>query len=138
MYKLDSNFDRPSFPAVIHLFLLHHLMVHVCSVFGDTIVFSKSKKPLLCNLSGQKKAYLPVPAHREALPLFPSYACQTLFPYSAVFIAQRLVGVQSLSISSVHFSSHTCCGQAFWTRQPVSLSGRSQLPLLGLREGEGP
>lgn len=37
IYKLDSNIDRPSFPAVTHLFMLHHLMVHVHSLFGASV-----------------------------------------------------------------------------------------------------
>lgn len=82
IHKLDGNFNKASFPAVFHLLILHHLMVHACSLFEASVV-------LFCELLGSKSHSAIFLArethlyqfldHREALPLFPFHACQILF-----------------------------------------------------------
>lgn len=81
--KLDRNFDRPPFPAAIHLFMLHHLTVYVHSLFGDSVVIFgellSPKSPSLAIFPVREKHLYWCLGHREPLPLFPFQTCQTLF-----------------------------------------------------------
>lgn len=81
--KLDSNFNRPPFPAALHLFMLHHLMVSVHFLFGDMLLFFgellSPKSPSLAIFPVRQKHLYWCPGHREPLPLFPFRACQTVF-----------------------------------------------------------
>jgi len=88
IYKLDGNFDRQSSPAVIHLIVLHHLMVHIRSLFGASVVLLgelwSPKSPFSAVfLVSQKHLYRSL-GYREALPLFPFCAHQTLFTLFSV------------------------------------------------------
>lgn len=83
IYKLNGNFDRPSFQAVIHLFMLRHLMVRVHCLFGASVVLLgellSPKSPFSAIFLVREKHLYQSLRHREALPLFPFLAHQTLF-----------------------------------------------------------
>lgn len=62
--KLDGNFNRPPFPAVFHLLMLHHAIVHAYSLFEASVVLFSGllgSEKLLCYIFGQREASLPVP-----------------------------------------------------------------------------
>lgn len=63
--------------------MLHHLMVHVHSVFGASVVLLgellSPKSPFLAIFLVREKHLYQSLGHREALPLFPFHACETLF-----------------------------------------------------------
>lgn len=107
IHKLDGNFNRPPFPAVFHLLMLH-LVVHAHSLFEDSVLLgvllgSKSHSVIFFS---QREACLPVPWSQRG-----SFSFTCLSSALCPYISQRILSIWSPSIFFVYFSSLSCCGQ---------------------------